>query len=116
MNTGWTRQDDAAVRCGSSWEQRLPWPRRPAALVARGYEAWGNVEAAVEEVFAGAGHVVSVLNYKGRGRESGVHVAIRRTAGVRAVRDGQVVRAAWFRSRDEALEAAGAQATSEDVG
>lgn len=76
------------------------------------YEAWENVDAHLEELIdAGERGVVAVLNYRGRGRASGIEVEITRMAGVFEIRDGRVVRASWFRSRAEAVEAAGLAAT-----
>ena len=72
------------------------------------YEAWEQVDASLEEVIdAGDEDVVVVLNYSGRGRTSGIEVAFVRMGGVFTIREGKVVRAAWFRTRGEALEAAG---------
>ena len=72
------------------------------------YEAWDTVEAELEEVIdAGDDLVVAVLNYRGRGRVSGIEVEFTRMAGVFTIRDGQVVRAEWYRDRRPALEAAG---------
>ena len=71
------------------------------------YEAWEQVDASLEEVIdAGDEDVVAVLNYSGRGRTSGIEVSVR-MGGVFTIKEGKVVRAAWFRTRSEALEAAG---------
>lgn len=72
------------------------------------YEAWEQVDASLEEVIdAGEEDVVASLNYSGRGRTSGIEVTFERMAGVFTVTDGKVVRAVWFRTRAEALEAVG---------
>ncbi len=69
------------------------------------YEAFADVEAEIVELIDAGEHVISVVNYRGRGRVSGVEVA-RQMAGVWTIREGKVVRAVWFASREEALEAA----------
>lgn len=71
------------------------------------YEAWESVDAELEELIEAGEHVIAVLNYRGRGRVSGVEVEFTRMAGIFTLREGRVVRAAWFRSREEALEQAG---------
>lgn len=71
------------------------------------YEAWDRVEAELEELIDAGDRVVVVLNYRGKGRVSGLEVEFTRMAGVMTIRDGQVIRAVWFRDRAEALEAAG---------
>ena len=66
------------------------------------------MDVSLEEVIdAGSEDVVAVLTYSGRGRTSGIEVAIVRMGGVFTIKKGKVVRAAWFRTRSEALEAAG---------
>jgi hypothetical protein len=72
------------------------------------YEAWEQVDASLEEVIdAGEEDVVAVLSYSGRGRTSGIEVSVVRMGGVLTIKEGKVVRAAWFPTRREALEAAG---------
>lgn len=71
------------------------------------YDAWESVDAEIEELIDAGERVVSVLNYRGTGRVSGVEVEFTRMAGVWTIRAGRVVRAAWFGTRTEALEAAG---------
>lgn len=71
------------------------------------YEAWESVDAELDELIEAGEDVVAVLNYRGRGRASGIEVQFTRMAGVFTLEDGRVTRAAWFRSREEALEAAG---------
>jgi ketosteroid isomerase-like protein len=71
------------------------------------YEAWERVEAELEDVIDAGDVVVVVLNYGGRGRVSGIEIGFTRMAGVLTIREGQVVRADWYRDAAEALEAAG---------
>lgn len=74
------------------------------------YEAWENVDAELEELIDAGEHVVVVLNYRGRGRASGAEVQFTHLAGVFTLNEGRVVRAAWFRAREEAVQAAGCSA------
>jgi uncharacterized protein len=75
------------------------------------YEAWESVTAELEDVIdAGDDRVVAVLNYRGRGRVSGLEVEFTRMAGIFTFRDARVVRADWYRDKDPALEAAGLRA------
>jgi ketosteroid isomerase-like protein len=70
-------------------------------------EAWESIDYDVEELIdAGDDHVVSVVSRHGRGRSSGIEVAVR-VALLWTIRDGKVIRVVWFPTRDEALEAAG---------
>ena len=62
----------------------------------------------VVELFDAGDHVITVLNYRGRGRASGIEVEMAHMAGAWTIRQGQVVRVAWFRTRAEALAAIGA--------
>ncbi len=71
------------------------------------YEAWATVDADLEELIDLGNEVVAVLNYRGRGRTSGIQVEYSRMAGIFTLADGQVIRARWFRTREEALDAAG---------
>jgi ketosteroid isomerase-like protein len=73
-------------------------------------EAWGTIEDVCEVLIdAGDKHVVSVVRTRGRGRVSGAPVELQH-AGMWTIRNGKVVRMAWFGSRDEALKAARAGA------
>jgi|tagenome__1003787_1003787.scaffolds.fasta_scaffold20817731_3 ketosteroid isomerase-like protein len=74
------------------------------------YEAWDSVDAELEELFDAGDQVVAVLNYRGRGRVSGLEVEFTQMAGIFTLEAGRVVRAAWFRTRDEALAQAGISA------
>lgn len=74
------------------------------------YEAWENVEAELVDLIEADGDkVVVVLNYRGRGRVSGLEVGFTSMAGVLTIRDRRVVRAEWFRELAPALEAAGVE-------
>ena len=72
------------------------------------YEAFEDFEHHLVELIDADEHVVSVGTDAGRGRESGVEVD-RPIAGVWTIRDGKIVRVAWFATREEALKAAGLQ-------
>ena len=70
-------------------------------------EAWESVDYDVEELIdAGGDQVVSVVSRHGRGRSSGVEVAIR-VALLWTIRGGKVTSVIWFPTREDALEAAG---------
>ena len=70
------------------------------------YAAWEKVDAELEDLIDAGDKVVVVLNYHGRGRVSGIEVAFKHMAGVLTIRDGQIVRADWYRDSNEALAAA----------
>ena len=65
------------------------------------------MEDNLEELIDVGDSVVSVVNTRARGRASGVEVEWTHNAGVWTIREGKVVRVAWFAAREEALEAAG---------
>jgi ketosteroid isomerase-like protein len=69
-------------------------------------EAWEQMEYEIEELIDVGDQVVSVVNNRGRGRASGVEVELQ-MPGVWTIRDGRIVRAAFFTTRAEALDAAG---------
>ena len=71
------------------------------------YEAWADVQAEILELIDAGEHVISIIDYRARGGVSGADVEISAMAGLWAIREGKVARAAWFRTREEALEAAG---------
>jgi ketosteroid isomerase-like protein len=76
------------------------------------YEAWEDVTAQLEDVIdLGDDRVVAVLDYRGRGRVSGVEV-FTHMAGIFTIRDGRVVRAEWYRDEPDALRAAGIERQS----
>jgi ketosteroid isomerase-like protein len=61
----------------------------------------------IEEAREVSGHILLVASHRGRGRSSGVEVE-GHTAYVYGVRDGKVVSAALYGSREEALRSIGA--------
>lgn len=69
-------------------------------------EAWENVDYHVEDLTDAGEQVISAVTSRGRGRASGVAVSYTQYA-LWTFRDGKIVRAAWFQTREEALEAAG---------
>jgi ketosteroid isomerase-like protein len=70
------------------------------------YEGFENVTYEVEELLDAGEHVLAVITMRGRGRTSGADV-LTRLYGAWTMRDGKVVRVAWFDSREKALEAVG---------
>src|SRR5687767_462501 len=70
------------------------------------YGAWENIQDDLEELRDTGPEVISVMTQRGSGRGSGVEVADR-LATIWAVCDGRIVRATWFPTLGEALEAAG---------
>src|SRR5262245_27767423 len=72
-------------------------------LVYDGWEAW---EAEPERFSATGDQVVVVVRYRAVGRGSGVEIEGRESA-LWTLRDGKVLRYAWFSGPTEALEAAG---------
>lgn len=70
------------------------------------YEAWENYEHDCHELIDAGDDVVSIVTDRGRGRASGAVVEIR-AYGVWTIQEGKIVRAVWFPTRAEALEAAG---------
>jgi ketosteroid isomerase-like protein len=77
-------------------------------------EAWENVEDHCEELIDAGDYVISLVTDRGRGLSSGVEVEWKQY-GVWTIREGKIVRVAWFRERSEALEAAGLREVG-DVG
>jgi ketosteroid isomerase-like protein len=77
------------------------------AMFREWYEAWADVEGRLEELIDAGDRVISVQTYRGRGRASGAVVEWTDLAGVWTIRDGKVVRVAWFPTREEALDAVG---------
>ena len=71
------------------------------------YDAFENVETDVDELIDAGDHVIVVFTYRSTGRASGAEVAWKRMAGLWTFRNGKVVRVAWLRTREQALEAAG---------
>ena len=70
------------------------------------HEAWEKIEYDYDELIDAGEHVIAVVTRHARGRASGAEVE-RPFALVWTVREGEVVRVAWFLTRNEALEAAG---------
>ena len=70
------------------------------------YDAWEQYDEAVEELIEAGEHVIVVATGQGRGRASGAEVQWTQY-GVWTIREGKIVRVAWFGTRGQALEAAG---------
>jgi ketosteroid isomerase-like protein len=75
-------------------------------LFAEWREIWDDADSQLVELIDAGERVVSVYNYRGRGRASGVSVE-GVFATVWTIRDEKAVRVEWFVGRDEALEAVG---------
>ena len=69
-------------------------------------EAWENYEDTVHELIDAGALVIAIVTTRARGRASGVVLELTGYAGVWTIRNGKVVRVAWFPSREEAFEAA----------
>jgi ketosteroid isomerase-like protein len=74
--------------------------------VEKVFEGWETWQMEPEQFRAVGDQVAVVVRYRGRGRGSGVEVEGRESA-LWTVRDGKVVRYAWFHGPADALEAAG---------
>ena len=88
--------------------QELP-ARTPAevrGIWERWESEWEELETVPEEYVDAGDRVVLAVHYSGRGRGSGVEVEDRQYE-VHTVRDGKIVSKVEFRSRSEALGAAG---------
>ncbi len=87
-----------------------PGTRRGIAAFARAVEkvveGWETWQMEPEEFRAVGDQVAVVVRYRARGRGSGVEVEGRESA-LWTLRDGKVVRYAWFHEPADALEAAG---------
>jgi ketosteroid isomerase-like protein len=117
------RDADAVV---ALYDPDVEWDTTRAALgqlieagVFRGYEgarrflrkyneAWEQMDYEIEELIDADDRVVSVVNNRGRGRASGIEVELQMPA-VWTIRDGKIVRVAFYTTRAEALDAAGLQ-------
>ena len=77
-----------------------------AEAVQRTFDGWESWQMEPEQFRTSGDQVAVVARYRGRGRGSGVEVDGRESA-LWTIRDGKVVRYAWFNGPDEALEAAG---------
>ncbi len=71
------------------------------------HEAWEQVEYEVDELIDMGDEVIGVVTVRARGRGSGADVEFALHAGLWTIRDGKVVRVVWFKTRKDALEAAG---------
>lgn len=71
------------------------------------YEMWESFHDEIQELIDAGDHVVSVVTTRGRGRASGIDVEWRGNAGVWTIRDGKIVKVAWFSTRADALKAVG---------
>jgi ketosteroid isomerase-like protein len=76
--------------------------------VEKVFEGWETWEMEPEQFTPVGDQVAVVVRYRARGRGSGVEVVGRESA-LWTLRDGKVVRYAWFHEPDDALEAAGLQ-------
>ena len=90
---------------------------RPDGKVYRGHEGvieglrtwtgtWEDYSFEVTELIDAGEHVIAVDRQSGRGKGSGMPLEHSFSA-VYTIRDGMVVRMAWFTNRADALEAAG---------
>ena len=70
------------------------------------HDAWADMSYRFDELIDAGDKIVSVDIEQARGQLSGADVEMTQY-GVWTVRDGKVIRAAWFSNREEALEAAG---------
>ena len=86
-----------------------PGTRRGIASFSRAvekiFEGWETWQMEPEEFKAVGDQVAVVLRYQARGRGSGVEVGGRESA-LWTLRDGKVIRYAWFHGPGDALEAA----------
>jgi ketosteroid isomerase-like protein len=88
--------------------QELP-ARRPDELLAmwKRWEAeWERIELIPEEYLDAGDQVMVAVRYSGRGRASGIELEDR-LFEVHTLRDGKIARKRDFKTRSEALEAAG---------
>jgi ketosteroid isomerase-like protein len=77
-----------------------------AQAVEKVFEGWATWQMEPEVFRPAEDQVAVVVRYRARGRESGVEVEGVESA-LWTVRDGKVVRYAWFHGAADALEAAG---------
>ncbi len=73
------------------------------------YTAWDDLEDEVLELIDAGEYVISVVKNRARGRQSGLEVTFD-NSGVWTIREGKVVRVAWFETREEALTSIGLSA------
>jgi ketosteroid isomerase-like protein len=116
----WSRQDlDAALQCVHS-EMEFDWSDSmgPFRGTYKGHEglaefwtqmleAWERFSPEMEEAIeCGAEHLITVDVVRAEGKGSGIAIEAR-GAMHWTVRDGKIVRAKMFQTREEALEALG---------
>jgi ketosteroid isomerase-like protein len=70
------------------------------------HDTWEDIAYEYEELIDAGDQVVSVSTIRARGRTSGLDVEFRQCA-LFEIREGRIVRALWYRTREEALAAAG---------
>ena len=70
------------------------------------YEAWEVVKPDLEELIDAGDQVIAIETTRGRGRASGLSVELPHVS-VWTLREGKIIRVAWFGTREAALEAAG---------
>jgi ketosteroid isomerase-like protein len=83
--------------------QGLPAMERAMETWRRSWDDWG---LAIEETFETGDQVVVIARQYGVGKETGAEVEYL-TCGVYSLRNSRIIRAEFFGSRAEALEAAG---------
>jgi ketosteroid isomerase-like protein len=92
------------------WENGQELPAHGPAAVREMWTRWNSdwetLEMVAEELIDAGNKVFVAMHYRGHGRLSGVAVD-GRVFEVHTFRDGQCVRKVDFRTRSEALEAAG---------
>jgi ketosteroid isomerase-like protein len=71
------------------------------------HDVWEQIDYEVDELIDAGDDVIGVVTVRGRGRGSGAEVEFKLHAGLWTVRNGKIVRVVWFKTRGEALEAAG---------
>ena len=72
------------------------------------YGAWENYGDHLEDLIDADDQVVALVTSRGQGRASGTPVELK-TPAVWTIRNGKIVRVAWFQTPEQALEAAGMQ-------
>ncbi len=75
-----------------------------ARALAKTLEGWETWQMEVEDMTSHGDDVAAVVTYRARGRTSGVEVVGRESA-LWTVRDGRVIRYAWFHGEDDATRA-----------
>jgi len=75
-----------------------------AQAVTKTLEGWESWRMELEDMTPNGDDVAVVVRYRARGRSSGVEVEGRESA-LWTVREGRVVRYAWFHGEEDAVEA-----------